>query len=60
MIEFKAQADLANDDGSLKQDEIISILEVMIEDGLSYEDAYALFHSKYDSDKKNPWRRYKP
>ncbi len=60
VIEFKAQADLANDDGSLKQDEIISILEVMIEDGLSYEDAYALFHSKYDSDKKNPWRRYKP
>lgn len=60
VIEFKAQADLANDDGSLKQNEIISILEVMIEDGLSYEDAYALFHSKYDSDKKNPWRRYKP
>lgn len=60
VIEFKAQADLANDDGSLKQDEIISILEAMIEDGLSYEDAYALFHSKYDSDKKNPWRRYKP
>ena len=60
VIEFKAQADLANDDGSLKQDEIINIIEIMIEDGLSYEDAYALFHSKYDSDKKNPWRRYKP
>ena len=32
----------------------------MIQDGLSYDDAYLLFHSRYDSDKNNPWRRYKP
>ena len=60
VIQFQAQLDLADDDGSLKQDEVISILQGMIQDGLSYDDAYLLFHSRYDSDKNNPWRRYKP
>lgn len=66
VIQFQAQVDLANQadkaagEGSADQDDIIGILEIMIEDGLSYEDAYMLFHSKYDSDKNNPWRRYKP
>lgn len=31
----------------------------MIADGLSYHDAYTLFHSKYESDKNNQWARYK-
>ena len=60
VIQFRAQMDLADDDGSLKQDEVIGILQAMIQDGLSYDDAYLLFHSRYDSDKNNPWRRYKP
>lgn len=60
VIQFRAQLDLADDDGSLKQDEVIGILQAMIQDGLSYDDAYLLFHSRYDSDKNNPWRRYKP
>ena len=60
VIQFQAQLDLADDDGSLKQDEVINILQAMIQEGLSYDDAYLLFHSRYDSDKNNPWRRYKP
>ena len=61
VISYKAQRDLANDDGSLKQDEVISILEMMIaNDNLSYEEAYILFHSEYDSDKNNPWKKHKP
>jgi N12 class adenine-specific DNA methylase len=60
VIQFKAQTDLANDDGSLKQEEVIGILETMISEGLGYEDAYTLFHSRYDSDKNNPWKKYAP
>lgn len=61
LISYKAQVDLADDDGSLKQAEIISILELMIaNEGLSYEEAYILFHSVYDSDKNNPWAKYAP
>lgn len=60
VIQFRAQLDLADDDGGLKQDEVIGILQAMIQEGLSYDDAYLLFHSRYDSDKNNPWRRYKP
>lgn len=60
IITYKAQRDLANDDGSLKQAEVIGILEMMIAtEGLSYEDAYILFHSEYESDKNNPWRKYR-
>ena len=56
---FKAQLDLADDDGSLKQDEVIDIVFSMIQDGLSFDDAYTLFHSRYDSDKNNPWANHK-
>ena len=28
-------------------------------DGLSYDDAYTLFHSRYESDRNNPWKDYK-
>ena len=59
VVTFQAQIDLANDDGGLKQDEVVDILQRMIVDGLSYDDAYTLFRSKYDSDKNNPWKRYK-
>ena len=59
VITFKAQSDLANDDGGLKQDEVIDIIGLMVENGLDFEDAYTLFHSKYESDKNNPWRKYK-
>lgn len=61
VISYKAQRDLAYDDGSLKQDEVIGILEAMIaNENLTYEEAYILFHSEYDSDKNNPWRKYAP
>lgn len=60
VIAYKAQRDLANNDGSLKQAEVVSIIETMIADGLSYEEAYTLFHSEYDSDKNNPWKKYAP
>ena len=61
VISYKAQRDLANDDGSLKQEEVIGILKMMIaNEKLSYEEAYILFHSEYDSDKNNPWKKYKP
>ena len=40
---------------------MIDILKLMIaNEGLSAEEAYILFHSRYDSDKNNPWRNYKP
>lgn len=60
IVTFEAQKDLANDDGSLKQNEVIDILVAMVEAGLSLEDASALFRTEYDSDKNNPWRWYKP
>jgi N12 class adenine-specific DNA methylase len=60
VIQFKAQTDLADDDGSLKQEEVVDILETMINNGLDYDDAYTLFHSRYDSDKHNPWKKYAP
>ena len=59
VITYKAQRDLANDDGGLKQEEVIDIIGLMVENGLSFEDAYTLFHTEYDSDKNNPWKQYK-
>jgi hypothetical protein len=62
LITFKTQIDLENDkDGSLNQEELIAIIQSMVDDGLSKEDAYTLFKSRYpNSDKNNPWRRYAP
>ena len=58
---FKASLDLANDDGSLKQAEVIdAIKELQEEQAITNEAAYMLFHSRYDSDKNNPWRNAKP
>ena len=59
IIEFEAQTDIANNDGSLTQQEVIDIIQAMIVDGLSYDDAYTLFHSRYESDRNNPWKDYK-
>ena len=59
VVTFKAQLDLADDDGSTKQDEVTDIVFSMIEHGLSFDDAYTLFHSRYDSDKNNPWAKHK-
>lgn len=47
IIDFKAQRYLANEDGSIKQDEIIDIIQRMILDGLNDDDAYALYISEY-------------
>lgn len=55
---FTGLLDVADDDGSLKQAEVIEAIERMQKrNGLSDEDAYALFHSRYDSDKNNPWAK---
>ena len=35
-------------------------VEVPSTSGLTYEEAYILFHSEYDSDKNNPWKKHKP
>ena len=37
---------------------MIDIVTMMVRDGLRYDDAYTLFHSKYDSDKNNLWAQY--
>ena len=61
IIEFVKQYELMDEegDGQLKQEEVIEILETMIDEGLSYEDAYSLFHAKYPrSDKNNPYRAW--
>ncbi len=58
VVYFRAALDLADEDGGLKQEEVKTIIAEMVRDGLEKEDAYTLFHSKYESDKNNPWRRY--
>ena len=50
---FKAALDVANDDKSLKQEEVISAIESIT--GLSDTERYYLFHSRYKSDKNNPF-----
>ncbi|MEG1491467.1 MAG: strawberry notch family protein [Oscillospiraceae bacterium] len=51
-ILFKAALDVGNDDGSLKQDEIIAILQGM---ALSDPERSYLFHTRYESKKNNPF-----
>lgn len=54
---FRGLLDVANDDGSLKQEEVIDILDRMQDQmRLSDEAASALFHTRYDSDKNNPYK----
>lgn len=59
VMEFRAQLDMETD-GTPKQEEVITIIEEMLNNGLTYEEAYLLFHTRYDSDKNNPWRKYAP
>lgn len=53
VVRFKAYLDIANDDGSLTQDEVIAAIDRLT---LSKEQSSVLFHSKYDSDKNNPYK----
>lgn len=56
IVRFKASLQLAREDGSLLQEEVIEAIDDMIREGLSKEDAYTLFHSQYDSDKNNKYK----
>lgn len=58
IVTFRAEIDLADDDG-INQKEVEDIIDDMLRYGLDKHDAYTLFHSRYESDKNNPWRQYK-
>ena len=61
VVRFKASLELAGLDGSLTQEEVIDAIKNMQEEQkIRNEAAYMLYHSRYDSDKNNPWKRYKP
>ena len=53
VILFKAALDLANDDGSLKQQEVIDAIDAL---DLTRKQSSTLFHTRYDSDKNNPYK----
>lgn len=53
---YKALLDVANDDGHLTQDEVIAAIESI--EGLTTEEQNFLFHTKYESDKNNPFKWY--
>ena len=53
VILFKAALDLANDDGGLSQQEVIDAIDAL---NLSRSQSSTLFHTKYDSDKNNPYK----
>lgn len=53
VILFKAALDMADDDGGLSQAEVIDAINSL---GLSRSQSSTLFHTKYDSDKNNPYR----
>ena len=59
-IALKDDEEQAKGEGKADQEDIIDIIEMMLTNGLSYEEAYLLFHSRYEKDKNNPWRRYRP
>jgi nicotinamide mononucleotide adenylyltransferase len=52
-ILFRTALQMADDDGSLKQEEVIDALEGM--SWLSDEERDYLFGTRYESDKNNPW-----
>lgn len=58
IMRFRSEISVADDDG-LKQDEVIGIIQLMISQGMDYESADALFHSRYKSDKNNPYAQYR-
>ena len=51
-IRFNTALDLANDDGSLTQREVIDAINAL---GLSRRDSSTLFHTRYESDRNNPY-----
>lgn len=54
VIQFKAALDLADDDGGLSQQEVIDAIDAL---RLSRSQSSTLFHTRYDSDKNNPYKR---
>ena len=52
IVTYKAKRTVANEDGSVKQDEVINIIESMIDDGLSSDAAYSLYVSEYSTSAK--------
>ena len=54
-IIFHRELDLADDDGSLKQQEVIDIIYDMYDRGISRKEANELFHVMEYSDKNNPF-----
>ena len=61
IINFNVNRD-QDGNGSTTQEEAIAVLQTMVENGLSFEDAYMLYHSVHKgwTDKNNPWAAYKP
>ena len=62
VVRFKAALELAGLDGHLFQEEVEAEIRKMKDEQKIIDGAmaYMLFHSEYESDKNNPWRRYKP
>lgn len=54
---YKGYLDIANDDGSLTQAEVIEAIRRLQSQGMSKRDANTLFHTKYSSDKNNPFAK---
>ena len=48
IVTYKANRTVANEDGSVKQDEVITILASMLASGLTSDEAYALYTSEYE------------
>ena len=60
VVTFRTGRNIAYADGGLKQAEVTAIIMQMLEKGLSFDDAYMLFHSEYEKDTNNPWANYRP
>jgi N12 class adenine-specific DNA methylase len=53
VVSYKAQRDIANDDGKVTQDEVINILDRLLDDGLDSNAAYDIYLSEYSEDDTN-------
>lgn len=51
-VAYKAARSVANEDGSVKQDEVINILDKLLADGLDSNSAYDIYLSEYSSSEK--------
>ena len=52
IVDYKARRTVANEDGSVKQDEVIQIIESMLAEGLDDDSAYRLYTAEYDTSAK--------